>query len=402
MPNLSNAAVVAIRLLSIAAGLAFVKAYTGALTIAEVGRFFYLSTLSYAINALVFVPVDYYLQARLARVERIPLPGLASLVTRVLAWGLAACLALGAPLLWLGKLQAADLPVLYAVAALLYLCSTLRNLLNNRNHTVFVSTMLLLESVGRLAAFLGVAAWAGASARGLMASSALALLVELLVILVQVGRVLPLSHEPGALDAAGTIWRVASPLAGSAVCNALQLQTYRVAYPLAGLAEASGVYGVVSNVGGAAMSACASIYQQLQQPALYQSGGASIGRYVSRAAGLGLGVLVVVMAGAPWLVAMLTKERYAAWSAIAGFGVLVEACSLVVGAYTVVLSLEGRTGVLLRFYLVAALLSVGGCLASLAWRPDNPYLVGVVVAGSQVLLTLSLAAYVSRRAPPAP
>ena len=59
--------VVAIRLLSIAAGLALVKSYTGELSIAEVGRFFYLSTLSYALNALVFVPVDFYMQARLAR-----------------------------------------------------------------------------------------------------------------------------------------------------------------------------------------------------------------------------------------------------------------------------------------------------------------------------------------------
>lgn len=400
--SLPGVAAIAIRLLSIAAGLALVKSYTGALSLSEVGRFFYLSTLSYAINALVFVPVDFYMQARLARLDVVPVPGLWHLVSRVLAWGLAACVALGIPLWCLGKLQAADLPVLYAAAALLYLCSTLRNLLNNRGNTVFVSAMLLLEAVGRLVAFLAVAALAGASARGLMVSTAIALLAELAVILAQLRRVLPLSHAPGALDPAGAVVRIAAPLAGSAVCNAVQLQAYRVAYPLAGFSAASGLYGVVANVGGAAMAACASIYQQLQQPQLYQSDGTSLRRYVSRAVLLGLGVLVVVLAAAPLLVGLLTKERYVAYSAIVGFGVVVEACSLVAGAYTVVLSLRGRTDVMLRFYLAAAALSLGGCLAALAWRPDNPYLVGVVVAGSQLLLTLAMAVHVSRRPVPVP
>lgn len=389
--------VVAIRLLSIAAGLALVKSYTGELSIAEVGRFFYLSTLSYALNALVFVPVDFYMQARLARRDSIPLPGLLRLVSRVLACGLCACAALGAPLCWLGKLQVGDLPVLYAAAALLYLCSTLRNLLNNRGNTVFVSTMLLLESVGRLVAFLGVVALAGASARGLMVSTVIALLAELVVIAAQARRVLPMSHEAGALDPAHTVLRVAAPIAGAAVCNAAQLQAYRVAYPLAGVAFASGVYGVVANVGGAAMAACASIYQQLEQPRLYQSNGATLRRYVLRATLMSLGVLAVAMAAAPMLVGLLTKDRYVAYSAIVGFGVIVEACNLVAGAYTVVLSLQRRTDVMLRFYLVAAALAVAGCLAALAWRPDNPYLIGLAIAGSQLLLTLSMATYVWRR-----
>jgi O-antigen/teichoic acid export membrane protein len=394
---LSSGAVVVIRLLSIASGLAFVKGYTGALSISEVGRFFYLSTLSYALNALVFVPVDFYMQARLAKEVSIPVHGTVALVWKVLALALVACLALSAPLLWFDKLQWLDLPALYAVAALLYLCTTLRNLLNNRGATIFVSSMLLLESVGRLGAFLAMVLLMGASARVLMVSSALALFVEFLIVLVRARRTLPLAHGTEPLDTAATMVRVAAPLAGSAVCNALQLQTYRVAYPMADVGVSSGIYGVVSNVGAAAMAACASIYQQLQQPQLYQSQGASIGRYVRRAALMSAGVFVVLVVFAPFFVRLLTKDQYVAYSSIIGFGVVQEACNLVMGAYAVLLSLRQRTDVLLKLNLLAASLSVAGCLGVLAWSPGNPYLIGLPIAGSQLLLTLATVAYAARR-----
>ena len=257
--------------------------------------------------------------------------------------------------------------------------------------------MLLLESIGRLAAFLAMAMLIGASARVLMVSSALALLVEFLIILVQARRTLPLSRGFEPLDNARTMVRVAAPLAGSAVCNALQLQTYRVVYPMADVGVSSGIYGVVSNVGAAAMAACASIYQQLQQPHLYQSHGASVGRYVGRAALMSAGVFVVLVVFAPFFVRMLTKEQYVAYSSIIGFGVIQEACNLIMGAYVVLLSLRQRTGVLLKLNLIASALSVAGCFGALAWRPGDPYLIGLPIAGSQLLLTLATVAYASRQ-----
>lgn len=393
----SSLAVVAIRLLSIGFGLGYVKAYTGALSTAEVGTFFYLSTLSYVLNALIFVPVDFYMQARLARREELPVAAMRKLVLQVLSLAFAACVVLSAPLLWLDKLRLADIPALYAVAALLYLCTTLRGLLNNRGKTVFASSMLLLEAVGRLAAFLAAAAVLGASARTLMVSSAVALAFELLILLWQVRRQLPLTGGTEVLDTSRAILRTVLPMSGSAICNALQLQTYRVAYPLAGLGAVSGIFGVVSNVGTAGMGACASVFSQLYIPQLYQSAGASIRRYVGHALLLSGGVLVVAMAAAPLLVRLLTKQQYQAYALAIGFGVIVEACNLIIGGYVVLLSIEQRTGLLLKFNVAAALLSVSGCMASIALAPSNPYLIGVSIAGSQLLMTALLIFFARRR-----
>jgi O-antigen/teichoic acid export membrane protein len=393
----ANLGVVLIRLLSVATGLAYVKSYTGALSTAEVGFFFYLSTLSYALNALVFVPVDFYMQARLAGLEAVPAAALRRLMAPTLALGLAACVLLGSPLVWLGKLRAADLPALYAVAALLYLCMSLRNLLNNRGSKVFVSSMLLVESLGRLGAFVAVAAVFGASARTLMASSALALAIELAAILARMRGSLRFGTQPGRLDDARTVLHVAAPISGSAVCNAVQLQAFRVAYPLAGLGATSGLYGVVANIGQQAMAVCSSIFSQIETPRLYQTQGGSIRRFTGLAAALAAAVLVGMTALAPLFVRLLTKEQYLPYAYAIGFGVVVEACNMVIGGYTVLLSLRRRTGLLLRLNVAAAAVSVAGCLGAIRWLPGDPFVIGWAVAGSQLLMTLVLVAAASRK-----
>ena len=390
----ANSGVVAIRLLSVAAGLAYVKAYTHALSTPEVGLFFYLSTLSYAINALVFVPVDFYMQARLASLAAVPARAISNLVLRVLAIGLAVCIAASLPLIQLGKLQWGDLPAMYAVAALLYLCSTLRNLLNNRGRTVFVSAMLLIESSGRLVAFVALAALLNASARTLMISSALGLALELALVLLATRR-LARAAEPKHLDDGRIILRTSAPIAGAAVCNAVQLQGYRVAYPLAHHSATSGLFGVVSNIGAAAMSAAGSIYSQLQTPRLYASQGRYVRRFALLAGALACVLLIVALLTAHLLVSTLTGPQYLPYAYAVGFGIVIEACNLIVGGYTIALTISSRTALLFKLNLLAAAVSAAGCCAALLLRPGEPMLIGASLAGSQMLMTLALAALVS-------
>src|SRR4051794_8359879 len=52
-PLMSTSAVIVLRVSSIAAGLVYIKLYTHLLTPEEVGVFFYLTALSYVLNALV-------------------------------------------------------------------------------------------------------------------------------------------------------------------------------------------------------------------------------------------------------------------------------------------------------------------------------------------------------------
>ena len=52
----------------------FIKSYASVLTPKELGIYFYVSTVSYVLNALYFVPLDYHWQSNIAYGREKPLP----------------------------------------------------------------------------------------------------------------------------------------------------------------------------------------------------------------------------------------------------------------------------------------------------------------------------------------
>lgn len=385
-----------LRLLSVLAGLAYVKYYTNALTVEQVGAFFYLGTLSYVLNALVFVPIDSYMQARISGVNHLPFKSLRRLVGVTLLAAFGICLALSAPFVLMNRLDVRDVPLLYAMAALLYLCTSARSLLNIRGHSMFAAGMIVFESAARLMAFVAVAWLLGASARTLLLSSIAALAAEWIILLWRARKVLPLSTSSEPLDAPSKILRTASVLAGGAVSNTAQLQGYRVLFPMAGHAGTAAALGVTANIGAAAMSACSQVFSQLFLPALYQSRGNSIGQYAGWGIAMSAAVLAVGLLLSDFLVLHLTRGAYLPYAPAVGVGIVIEASNMLTGAYGVYLTLHGRAGVLAGFQLAGAIVSLAGCLILLACLPESPLLVGLVVAGSQILVTLALACYVHK------
>jgi O-antigen/teichoic acid export membrane protein len=393
--GIGRAVVVAgLRLLSVLAGLAYVKYYTNALSVDQVGAFFYLGTLSYALNALVFVPVDSYMQARLSSLKDLPWRAVARLVGATLLIALAGCVILSAPFVAMNQLSAQDVPLLYGLAALLYICTSLRNLLNIRGQATFAAGMIVLESVARLLAFILAAATLGASARILLLSSIAALAAECLLLLWQARRSLPLSRTWDSLDRPSHILRTATALAGSAASNTVQLQAYRVLFPAAGHASTVAALGVTANIGGVAMSACAQVFSQLLLPRLYQSRGASIGQYAAWGAVVSMCLLAVSLPMSEFLVRHLTHPEYVPYASAVGIGIIIEACNMLIGAYGVYLTLHGRTGMLFRFQFAGAVLSLTGCLVLVVRAPNAPMALGMVVAASQLLIVPALAYYV--------
>lgn len=395
--SITSVAVIAgLRLLSVLMGLAYVKYYTNALSVEQVGVFFYLGTLSYVLNAVVFVPVDSYMQARLSSLEVLPWRGVLRLAVATLLAALGICTVLSLPFIVTGQLALLDVPLLYGLAALLYLCSSLRNLLNIRGQATFAASMIVLESLARLLMFV-LAVWAvGASARSLLCSSILALAAELTVLLWQACRSLPLSADTQVLDRPAHVLRSTSALAGGAVSNTIQLQGYRVIFPAAGHANTAATLGVTANIGAVAMSACAQVFSQLFLPKLYQTHGASIGQYVCRGVAVAVGLLAMTLPFSEYIVRHLTHAKYAPYAGAIGIGIVIEACNMLIGAYSVYLTLHGRTGVLFLFQLSGAVLSLTGCLALLFQSPASPFALGLVVAVSQLAVTPALAFYVHR------
>lgn len=386
--------VVGLRLFSILLGLTYIKYYTNALSVDQVGVFFYLGTLSYLLNALVFLPVDSYMQSRLSSIGVLPWRTIEQLVGVTLLIGLGVCVFFSVPFVILNKLSVLDIPLLYGLASLLYLCTSLRNLLNIRGQAIFSAGMIFLESTARLIAFIFTVAILGASARTLILSSIIALAIEFILLLWQTHRSLQQSTIEERLDHPLKILRTASTLAGGALSNTAQLQAYRILFPAAGYATTVATLGVTANIGGVAMSTFAQVYSQLFLPRLYQSRGASIGQYVGWGTAMGAGLLAVALPMSNFLVRNLTHAEYVPYASAVGIGIVIEACNMLIGAFCVYLTINGRTGSLFLFQFVGAALSLTGCIGLLGIAPNNPLALGMVVAISQLLVTSAIAYYI--------
>lgn len=389
--------VIGLRLFSIAVGFFFIKIYTNNLATEEIGKYFYLVTLSYIMNALIFVPVDYYLQARLAlHGKEIPVLALLKINKIVCLMALVLCIIFCLPLLYLGKVHQTDIPGIYITALLLYLCNFSRGLLNNRGHKVFVVSMLVFEGAAKVGLFILVSKLIVATSGTLLYSSVMALLLEVLIILLYSSRKIAYSWLDEGIENYKTVFRKSYALSIGAICNLAQLQSYRLTYVWAGVPATAAIYVVVTNLGSSGMAAISSVYSQIFLPKVYSSKGEFTLTYIRNALILTLIVLVGAAVTGKYLLLFLTKNDYVEYAQAIGFGVLVEAGNLVIGAATVYLMLNNAAKATIFCNVFATIISVVGGYIALYYFPESAFAIGIPIALSQILITIFLVLYVSR------
>lgn len=387
---------VAFRVGAIAIGLLYIKIYTGRLETESLGIFFYLTTLSYLLNAILFVPFDYYLQAYCARaVERLPFRPLAVMTAGVLAAALLLVAALGGVLVALGQLSATDIIILYLMAVLLFACTSVRNLLNNRGHRRIAAASLLIEAIGRILAFLTLLLAFTPSGRVLFASAAAALAVELVILAGFAAVRLPWSRSAVPPEVP-TLLATTPPISVSAACNLIQLQGYRTLYPWAGITTTPAVFAVVANIGTAGMMAAGQVFAQVFLPRVYQSGGDFIGRYVQLASLLIIAVAAFAWAISPWLVPFMTSAVYGAYAGLIVFGVVMEGANVITGAIAARAMLMGDTRHLMTWNIAGAAVAASGYGLALVLAPQNPLAIGISLLLSQVVVVGGLIAGLRR------
>lgn len=389
--------VIGLRLFSIAVGFFFIKIYTNNLATEEIGKYFYLVTLSYIMNALIFVPVDYYLQARLAlHGKEIPVLALLKINKIVCSVALALCIIFCLPLLYLGKVHQTDIPGIYITALLLYLCNFSRGLLNNRGHKVFVVSMLVFEGAAKVGLFILVSKLIVATSGTLLYSSVMALLLEVLIILLYSSRKIAYSWLDEGIENYKTVFRKSYALSIGAICNLAQLQSYRLTYVWAGVPATAAIYVVVTNLGSSGMAAISSVYSQIFLPKIYASKGEFTLTYIRNALILTVIVLIGAALTGKYLLLFLTKNDYVEYAQAIGFGVLVEAGNLVIGAATVYLMLNNAAKATIFCNLFATVTSVVGGSLALHYWPENAFAIGMPIALSQILITVFLISYIVR------
>jgi len=132
-----------------------INLYTSYLSPEQIGLFFFFLTISYFVNALLFVPIDYYQQANIVRLleEGVGL-GFLLRFNKTIAtvyFSLLGVMALAVALLDVGSIVIAILVV--SLPYFLYVVQALRNTLNNLGYQDVVSISFINEGLLKVGTF---------------------------------------------------------------------------------------------------------------------------------------------------------------------------------------------------------------------------------------------------------
>lgn len=390
-----------IRSLSMIVQLGYIKIYTQHLDLSELGKFFYLSTISYSLNAIIFVPVDYYQQTHVSTEYSSPLPlkFMLALSKKSFIFSVTIFFVFSVFAGKFGKISPTEMAITFFLSFFLFLCTSQRAILNNRGHGIFVVMALFLESSMKIIIFFIFLFLNIEPVNSLLLSTLAALIIEFLAIVVYLLSKERFDFSKMEIPSNRSLLSFCYPVSISAVCNWLQLQGYRLIYVWFGHSDVAGLYAAVSNIGAIGMSAAGQIYSQLFMPKIYQTKGEFIKQYIAIAFIISVTVATSYLIFGKIILMLLTKTEFRSFYYIMLFGVLVESSNLLIGAITAFAGLRGRTNTLIQFNLIGVLIAAVALPFSIYWDAENPYLMGASIGIPQIVTLLFLMNYVRKSMP---
>jgi hypothetical protein len=333
------------RAVAIIGQVGVVKLYTHFLLPAQLGRYFFFLTISYFLNALVFVPIDYFQQAEVFRLRESgnALGGLLRLNAKLLAVIGLLGLVVSVAIAFIDRelFGVFCLTMIYSIV--LYASTAAKNFLNNQDDQVFVVVMLIVEIPIRIITFLVIVNVGFVGPLSLLVATAAAPLMVGLAALPRMRSRLRLFKGSERCVSLSAVLRFGAPISCSALLNWLQLQGYRLVLLPLGYAEAVGYFATASAIGSTGMAGASTVYQQIYLPRIYQTAGAYLRTYLKGAVGVICIVLTVGIILRVPIVRLVTNGRFVGFAWLIGYGILIEAGNFVIGALVVQLSIDNNT-----------------------------------------------------------
>lgn len=377
-----------IRFIAIIGQICYVKQYTHYLSNHSLGYYFFLMTISGALNSLIFVPLDYYQQSKLHsfRENNISLTCFVRFNMHIIKWILFIA-GLSATVCYIIHLYNCTYVIITCAlfAIFTYIANTLRNLLNNLDYKKLVAVLFALETLLKIVLFAIFVTITKASPLILMASNAIALFIVISIIVYWCKR-LNVFHEGDSYQIKSIdVWQFGYPISVSAIANYFQTQGYRLLLVPLGYAPLVGIYVAVSNIGVTGMNAAGVIFGQLYNPMLYSSKGAYTRNYLKNASVLVFTIaLFSVVAGYP-LIEIVTRHDLSKYNYLVVLGVIVEAGNLFLGCLAIHMSIHQKTKGIM--YSGAIALCIVAAVVGIAlWTNRlNVYTIGISLALSQIV-----------------
>jgi O-antigen/teichoic acid export membrane protein len=333
------------RVIVIACQLANIKLFTSYLSIEQLGFYFFLLTLSYFVNALIFVPFDYYQQANLAKIiEKTggvrPLLDLNLRLIQVYFLTVVGVVVV-CSLFWHNYVYHILLAAALAIA--LYIVQAFRNTLNNLDYKEIVSYSLVQEAVIKITAFLLLVKYFHPNELLLMGAWLITLVFNVITLYFKAKNLGVFFCKEKHVFRIKEILHFSYPISVGALGNWVQLQGYRLILVPLGYAEVLGIFATITSIGSAGMGAVSTIFTQAFSPNIYKSNGGYTGIYIKNALILIATIVLCCLLFGDNIVRIATSPKFEPYWIILIIGVLVEAGNFLIGALTIHISLVGKT-----------------------------------------------------------
>jgi O-antigen/teichoic acid export membrane protein len=373
---------------------AVIKLYALSLQPAEVGRLYFLFTISYVVNGLILAPLDARLQPIALNIwyAKKSLGSLARL-HRDLILALLIFAVFCEVTLYFFMPELLGTPIaLMLLAWSQFWVSYARKYLNNIGEQQISTWLFVLEPAFR-AIFLGGVAYFGQVTVGFAIwSNSIALSLISLGIVTWFWTKGWLRHWDERL-ALSPLLKGSIPFSISGALNLLQLQGYRLILVPLGYASEVGIFALVSQFGFTATTSVGAIYTQVAQPAVYRDHEANLGKYLRHLVYLlGMIFLASIIFG-PLVIKYATKGGYSNYAPIMLVGVICEGANLLIGAYSIRAAIMGRTGAMAVSAILGGIVFIIAFIYMITLFRVSPWLIGMPMVASQITVVAYLMHY---------
>ncbi len=372
--------------------IGLVKLYTHYLMPEQLGKYYFYQTVSYSLNALLFVPIDFFQQSEVFRLGRkgCSLAGLFVFNAKILliVGGLFAVCAVGCGFFEIALLSALCVTMFLAVT--LYASTAMKNFLNNQEDQLFVVSMLVAEIPVKLLVFWGIVKIGQAGPLSPLIATVLSYVIVGVPVMLRARYYLGRFQGKAERVDLHEVLHFSAPISLSAVLNWFQLQGYRLVLVPLGFSETVGLFATTSAIGNSGMNGAATIYQQIYLPKVYQTAGAYLGKYLRGLMIVTAFVLCVGIGLRSELVRLLTNERFAAYGWLIAYGVLIEAGNFIIAALVVKLTLDKCTREQIKANVVATVVVPVMFLALYQFHHLNAYTIGIPLVAAQAVVVAFL------------
>lgn len=378
------------RILYVIAQLVLLRLYASLVSPAELGFFYFLTTVSYSFNAVIFIPIDYFNQAKLfgpknkaANLERV-------LGTNafVIALTLVVFLVIAFAIQLIQPNYLYQLLLVYVLSLLIFLISTARNYINNCGRSDAVSISTIIEGVSKCISVYFLVSYFDDKVFALLVAWLIGLFVPLFYLITKC--MSPIKLDFNKRYNFSELIKFCYPISFGSIANWLQTQGYRLIMVPMGYSEIVGIYVMVTSIGSAGIGIITLIFNQHFHPLLYRLQAVVLKKLCFYA------LILIIVAGFAYLAAgsfivnLLLENAYSKYWYLGLYGIFIDGAYMIFGILSIYASARNINQLIIYPTFFVLIIQAATIFYLYLYKLFTVSMVGAPILLSQIMLATIL------------